>query len=110
MHLLTMEAVQLYLDHLQDDGVLAFHVTNRYVDLLPVVQRLADEVGMRALYVENHSSTSRMVSSADWVLLSRNLDFLDREVVRADEEPMPPAGPLWTDDFSSLFEVVELED
>lgn len=110
MHLLTMEAVQLYLVHLQDDGVLAFHVTNRYVDLLPVVQRLADEVGMRTLYVENDSSTSRMVSSSDWVLLSRNLDFLDREVVRADEVPMPPAGPLWTDDFSSLFEVVELED
>ena len=51
-----------------------------------------------------------LVNSSDWVLLSRNQAFLDLEVVREDEEPMPAPGTLWTDDFSSLWEVVELSD
>ena len=110
IHLLTLEAVQMYLGHLQEDGILGFNVTNRFVDLLPVVQRLADAVGMSAIYIENYSSSRRRVSSADWVLLTRNQAFLDLEIVREDEEEMPEPGPLWTDDFSSLFEVVELND
>ena len=65
---------------------------------------------MRALYVENYGSDSRDVSSSDWVLLTRNHDFLDIPAVRVDEEPLPPPGPLWTDDFSSLFEVLEIDD
>ena len=110
IHLLTLEAVQMYLGHLQEDGILGIHVSNRFVDLLPVVQRLADAVGMSAIYIENYSSSRRRVSSADWVLLTRNQGFLDLEIVREDEEEMPEPGPLWTDDFSSLFEVVEFND
>jgi hypothetical protein len=44
------------------------------------------------------------------VLLTRNQAFLDLEAVHEDEEPMPAPGPLWTDDFSSLFEVVEFDN
>lgn len=51
-----------------------------------------------------------MVSSSDWVLLTRNQAFLALEIVREDEEPMPAPGPLWTDDFSSLFRIVEFDD
>jgi hypothetical protein len=110
IHLITLEAIAAYTDHLQEDGVLAFHVTNRHVDLLPIVQRLADEIGYETVYIENSSSHERRVSSADWVLLTRNERFLSRDAVHEDELPMPPAGPLWTDDFSSLFEVVEIGD
>ena len=110
LHLLTLESMQTYLAHLQPDGILALHVTNRFVDLLPIVQRLADETDLSAVYVENYSSSDRVVNSSDWVLLSRNQGFLDSEAVREDEEPMPDAGPLWTDDFSSLFEVVEASE
>jgi hypothetical protein len=110
IHLLTLEAVEMYLGHLQEDGILAFNVTNRFVDLLPVVQRHADATGMSAIYIENYSSSRRQVDSADWVLLTRNQSFLDLEIVREDEVEMPAAGPLWTDDFSSLFEVVEFDD
>jgi len=110
LHLLTLESMQTYLAHLREDGILALHVTNRFVDLLPVVQRLADATDLRAIYVENFSSSSRVVKSSDWVLLTRNQAFLDLEAVREDEEPMPAAGPLWTDDFSSLFEVVEIDE
>ncbi len=110
IHLLTLESIRTYLAHLQEDGVLALHVTNRFVDLLPIVQRLADVTGLSAIYVENYSSSSRMVSSSDWVLLTRNQAFLGLEIVREDEEPLPAPGPLWTDDFSSLFEIVEFND
>jgi len=107
IHLLTMESVRIYLAHLEEDGILAFHVTNRYVDLLPIVSRLAAETGMSAIYVENYGSSSRDVSSSDWVLLTKNEAFLDLEVVHEDEEELPAPGPLWTDDFSSLWEIVE---
>ena len=110
LHLLTLESMQTYLAHLQEDGILAMHVTNRFVDLLPIVQRLADATDLHAIYVENYSDSDHMVNSSDWVLLSRNQAFLDLEVVREDEEPMPAPGTLWTDDFSSLWEVVELSD
>ena len=90
--------------------ILAFNVTNRFVDLLPIVQRLADVTELSAIYVEAYSSESRLVNSTDWVLLTRNQAFLDLEVVHVDEEPMPAPGPLWTDDFSSLFEAVEFDN
>ena len=110
IHLLTFESVQIYLAHLREDGILAVHVTNRFVDLLPIVQRLADVTGLSAIYVENYSNSSRAVSSSDWVLLTKNQAFLDLEIVHEDEEEMPAPGPLWTDDFSSLFRVVEIGD
>ena len=44
------------------------------------------------------------------MLLTKNQAFLDLEIVREDEEEMPLAGPLWTDDFSSLFRIVEIDD
>jgi hypothetical protein len=110
LHLLTLESMQTYLAHLREDGILALHVTNRFVDLLPIVQRLADVTGLGAIYVENYASSERVVNSSDWVLLTRNQAFLDLEAVQEDEEPMPASGPLWTDDFSSLFEVVEAGD
>ena len=65
---------------------------------------------MSAIYVENYSSSSRLVSSSDWVLLTKNQTFLDLEIVREDEEDMPAPGPLWTDDFSSLLGIVEIND
>ena len=110
LHLLTLESMQTYLAHLQEDGILAMHVTNRFVDLLPIVQRLADATDLQAIYVENFSDSDHMVNSSDWVLLSRNQAFLDLDVVSQHEEPMPAPGTLWTDDFSSLWEVVELDD
>ena len=50
------------------------------------------------------------MSSSDWVLLTKNQAFLDLEIVREDEEEMPALGPLWTDDFSSLLGIVEIND
>ena len=110
IHLITYESFEIYLAHLNEDGILAIHVTNRFVDLIPITQRLAEATGLSAIYVENYDSSSRMVDSSDWILMTRNQAFLDLEVVHEDEEEMPEPGPLWTDDFSSVFEVVEFND
>jgi|TARA_B100002003_G_scaffold251922_1_gene298951 hypothetical protein len=106
IHLLTLESFQTYLGHLSVDGILALHVTNRYVDLIPIVARLAEAVEMEAIYIVNYAHGIRFVESTDWILLTRNQAFLDNEAVHEDEEPLPAPGQLWTDDFSSLFEVI----
>ena len=110
IHLMTYESFQIYLRHLNEDGILAIHVTNRFVDLIPITQRLAEAIGLKAIYVENYERSNRMVDSSDWILLTTNQAFLDLEVVHEDEVEMPEAGPLWTDDFSSVFEAVEFDN
>ncbi|MBT3529800.1 MAG: fused MFS/spermidine synthase [Gammaproteobacteria bacterium] len=109
IHLLTLESIQIYLEHLNEDGILALHVTNRYVDLVPIVARLAEAVGMEAIYIENYANTIRFVDSTEWILLTHNRAFLENEAVYVNNEPMPAPGSLWTDDFSSLFETIQLQ-
>jgi hypothetical protein len=109
MHLLTRQAFQTYLAHLNDGGILALHVTNRYVDLIPVVARLAETADMKAIYIENDDDDSRQVSSSDWILVTNNQAFLNTGAIYEDEMEMPASGPLWTDDFSSIFDVIEIE-
>jgi hypothetical protein len=108
IHLLTLESVETYLAHLADDGILAIHVSNRYVDLVPIVASLAAAADLSALYIEHPGRIDRQISSTDWILLTNNREFLDTRAVHEFEESMPVDGPLWTDDFSSVWEVVEL--
>jgi hypothetical protein len=110
IHLLTLESIQIYLGHLHEDGILALHVTNRFVDLIPIAVRLAEAVGMKAIHIENYAREDRFVDSTDWILITNNQAFLNNQAVREDEVALPAPGALWTDDFSSLFDVVELED
>jgi hypothetical protein len=108
IHLLTLESFETYLAHLNPDGILALHVTNRFVDLIPIVQRLAQATNLGAIHVRNGPSASGSVQSSDWVLLTNNSEFLAQDAVRVDEREMPGPGPLWTDDFSSLLGAVQL--
>jgi spermidine synthase len=95
IHLLTAEAFQLYLSHLKPDGVLAVHITNRYLDLQPVVLRQAEHAGMRARVIHNLADDEEFVYEATWVLAS------------ATRSP-PYRGPdLWTDDFSNLLQALK---
>src|SRR5207247_1095260 len=71
VHLLTREAFALYLRHLRGaDGVVAVHVSNKYLDLKPVVRGLAGALGLRAVLVDSPASGS--VWSSDWVLVVRD--------------------------------------
>ena len=109
MHLLTMEALATYWKHLREDGILALHVSNRFLNVKPVVRRFADELKLKVAYIKNRDS-GRSVDAASWMIMTNNERFMgNRQVVR-DRRELPPRGPLWTDDFSSLFEVIKPSD
>jgi hypothetical protein len=108
IHLLTIESMQIYLAHLNEEGILAFHVTNRNVDLIPIVVSLARAIGLEAIHIENYADASHFVDSTDWILLTSSETFLNNPAVYLDEEALPLPGPLWTDDSSSLFDAVRL--
>ena len=108
MHLLTQEAFGLYLDKLAPDGVLALHVTNRYLDLTPFVGRLAREHRLATRFQSwaSRDGCGRYVT--DWVVLSRDESYLGGLARSRFWQPLevPPGTPLWTDDFSNLLAAV----
>ena len=108
IHLLTAECVDLYWKHLKPDGVLLFHISNRFVDLTPVVRGLADHFGSKVLLIQSESEQARGVSEATWAILTRNQVFLETQAIQAAAETWldderPPL--IWTDDFASLWQV-----
>ncbi len=108
-HLLTAECATLYRQHLQPDGVLALHISNRSLDLAPVARALAARLGWQALRIHSGSVTRNGTSEATWVILTSNRAFLDIPAIRSATSPWSDADPpplLWTDDFSSLWRVL----
>ena len=107
IHLLTKESFEIYAQHLSPLGVLAVHVTNRYIDLIPVVKRLGEELGQQVRLVESVRDSPRGVYACDWMLLTRNrvLQVLLRSKAGVVELARP-SGPLWTDDYSSVWDHV----
>jgi SAM-dependent methyltransferase len=108
VHLLTREAMEIYLRHLKSDGVLAFHVTNRFLKLAPVVRALASLFRMESVRIYDEAEESHLLRS-DWVLVSRNKALLAREEIAGKASPIDDiAGlALWTDDFNNLFDVLK---
>ncbi len=106
IHLLTREAVESYLDRLDDGGVLAFHVTNRYFDLPPVVGRLCEELSLQCVEYTHTFSSEAMPdgrSHSTWVFAGRDSELVDWLAER-DKARAPGAdGPLWTDDFANIW-------
>jgi spermidine synthase len=107
-HLLTKEAFSVYLRHLKPDGILAIHVSNQFLDLAPVVGRLASAYDYPAFLVRSSKDDPKLISSATWVLITRNRDFLARAEVVNAAQAIPPAPWLtgWTDDYNNLFQVL----
>ena len=99
VHLLTREAFQIYFRHLKPDGVLAVHVSNRYLDLAPVVAKLAAALGKTAAQVVTPGDEKAQTLLATWILVGSNLEF-PRVAARDDLR-------LWTDDYSNLFQVLK---
>lgn len=107
-HLITREALELYLQHLHPDGVIAYHVSNRYLNLNPVVYGLAEERELSAGSIYFHNTEEGLdVASSDWILVTRNRDFIEDPVVAAllDSEEGEPRL-VWTDQFSNLVEIL----
>jgi hypothetical protein len=106
IHLLTTEAMDVYLKHMKRDGVIAFHVSNRFFDLPPVVKLNAERHGLKsALLVDNPEDPD--LSKSDWVLVTANDALLENdEVVAMTEEASDLRGLRpWTDDDHNLFKI-----
>jgi hypothetical protein len=105
VHLLTKEAFEIYLNELGSGGVIAVHVTNTYLDLRPVLERAAQDMGMDSVFY--HSSGDNLVTMySDWVLLSRGPVLRSPALLAAGERGHHSTKRLWTDDYSDLLQVL----
>lgn len=116
MHLLTREAMRTYIRHLKPDGVIIFQATNRFVDLAPVIARLAEEFGFTAVMVTDSPSSAPQTSAVDYwysdtdqVIFTRNAALLNAERVKSGAvriEARPEIGSF-TDDFYNLISILK---
>jgi spermidine synthase len=95
VHLMTREAFGLYFHLLKADGALAIHLTNRYIDLNPIVDAQAANYHKRATHIHSQAHPDQHILEADWVIIS------------GEAESPAPHRRLWTDDYSNLFQVLK---
>jgi SAM-dependent methyltransferase len=105
VHLITVEAFTEYLRHLKPQGVIAFHVSNRFLDLKPVLLAIAEKHGLEYAFI--HETGEEGGTTSDWVLLTRYKPFILRQSIVEATEPVAPQPDwrLWTDDYNNLFQV-----
>ena len=108
VHLLTSEAFVTYARVTKPDGVIAFHLSNRYLDLAPVVEQLARDSGFHAVLVADRPR-GQDVSASDWVLVTRSTAFLGQPEIAAYSTGIVPRSglPVWTDQFTNLFQILK---
>jgi SAM-dependent methyltransferase len=97
VHLLTREAFQTYFRILRPEGEIAIHITNRFLDLAPVVRAVAASLGRQVIEVRSEADPDQQVLAADWMLVS----------ARNTGETPSRRTKAWTDDYSNLFEVLK---
>ncbi len=110
IHLMTREAVQLYLDRLRPGGALLFHVSNRHLALAPVLAVHARDLGLVA-YESIHATVDmeRGILGSHWVILVREpADLAGIPDTGWGQLVAQPDDPVWTDDFSNLLSVQRL--
>jgi len=109
VHLLTVEAFQLYFRHLRPDGILAMHISNRHLYLEPVVAAAAQKLGKDAVLITNPDDDENQIFLARWVLLANRGVFAGLpSVEKAGKAPTASARVrLWTDSYSSLLPVLK---
>jgi hypothetical protein len=110
LHLLTTEAIDLYKKHLAPEGILAFHISNQYLNLAPEIAQLAIAAHMQSKLIEAAGDDSTGSYRSTWVLLTTGPDFFNRpEIVSAaTDTPTLPHLRTWTDDYSSLLPLLQL--
>jgi spermidine synthase len=110
VHLITREAFQTYLRHLKPGGILAVNVSNKHLDLRPVMERGAAAVGRIALfYSYNAYEEDTFCKSADWVLITEaGVRQTQPALYGAGQVLKPYTGfHAWTDDFSNMFRILK---
>ena len=110
IHLLTREALALYFKHLKPDGILALHISNRYLDLAPVCEAGAQYFGKTARTVSDDGAEGSYLNSSTWVLETSHPEWFNSDAFAgadmAPTEAKPNFRP-WTDDYSNLFQILK---
>ncbi len=106
-HLLTRECQQMYWKHLRPDGILAIHISNRYLDLRPVLLDGGGVEDVQPLLFDRRR-TGPEIQECTWVLLARGGDLASDERVRRFQTEWPEVRPMvWTDDFNSVWPLID---
>src|SRR5213075_1796626 len=105
VHLITVEAFAEYLRHLKPQGVIAFHVSNRFLDLKPVLLAIAERHGLEYAYL--HETGEGGGTTSDWIIMTRNKPFILKPMIVEATEPVAPRPDwrIWTDDYNNLVQV-----
>jgi len=113
VHLLTKESMELYEKHMNPRGVIAIHISNRYLDLEPVVRRLAKETHYKMVVTECYSGEDYgedWIYACTWILLTRNEEIIKKlEELGHNRSDLSQQEdlPLWTDDYASIFRIMD---
>ena len=109
VHLLTREAFGLYLRHLKPDGIVAIHVSNRYLNLAPVVAQEAAAYHTPIIMVDSDDDEVADYSATTWMLASNRPGYWDRPAFRSAAARIPTIAKLriWTDDYSNLWRILK---
>jgi spermidine synthase len=109
-HLVTREAIALYLEHLAPGGFLCVQISNRYLDLKPLLKALADAHGLAsALVMAAQPKSEVWRADSTWVVLSRDPQAFTTEGWKGKTTPWPTDMKVmepWTDDFGGLFSII----
>jgi len=109
VHLLTREALQLYFKHLTPEGVLAVHISNRYINLEPVLERGAVALGKTARVFQTEDNDDQTCYGTTWVLLASDAAIFQQEAYKTGVKPaQAPWLQVWTDDFSNIYKLLRV--
>ncbi|QVL31423.1 hypothetical protein KIH39_21640 [Telmatocola sphagniphila] len=117
VHLLTKQALEIYFDHLREDGLLAVHISNRYLDLEPVVKKLAEALGVECRIMHDGEDAPGKTGSS-WILLTRKLEYMGPVILDTQRpngehiwEPLDMNKrnvSVWTDDYSPVIPILKM--
>jgi SAM-dependent methyltransferase len=106
VHLLTNEAFQLYWKHMKPDGILAIHISNRYLDLGPVVAQEAKALNKTAMIIVSDEDESADTFTSDWVLVTTRQSAIEHLTQFSSTIEKKPKLRMWTDDYSNLWQIL----
>ena len=111
VHLMTKQALELYMRHVRPGGVVVFNVTNRYLSLAPIVRRLAESLNLHVRLVSHEPAAADydLYSLTDFVIVTADPNVFEHPALKevAKEIPVEAKHKVWTDDFNNLFSAIK---
>lgn len=108
VHLLTSEAIELYRKHLNENGIIAIHASNRYADLCSVVNKLSKAHGLFQVLINQPQALTMEKSPSDWMLLANNKEALEQSNIQKFKSirGFNESFPVWSDQHNNLFQIL----